>query len=481
MLSAIPCRRPSLRLKITAVFATAMALLLAGLGLFVYSRFEAGLDRSLNQSLRSRTNDVRALVMQADTGLADAGSRSLASAGGGFAQILKMDGRVLDATPSIPRRSLLSAADVARASSREVLMTSRYLAAVRGTARLLASPADAQGQRLVIVVGMSLHDRASALSDLRAVMLVGGPLALLVAAMLGYGALALSLRSVETMRREARKLSVTKPGQRLPVPRARDELSRLAETLNAMLARNEAAFQRERRFVADASHELRSPLAILRAELEVALTGEGSASELRAAVVSAMEETDRLSQLAADLLTLAQVDEGKLPIEPATVAVKESFDRIRDRFSQRSALTDRMVLASAPDELTVWGDPLRIEQALSNLVDNALRYGQGDVVLSAERRSDSVELHVADSGPGFFPEFLDVAFERFSRSDDGRTSDGTGLGLSIVQSIARAHGGEAHIANRPGGGADVSLSLPQRSRKLDGDRTQLAAAVGSAR
>jgi two-component system OmpR family sensor kinase len=479
MLEAILRRRPSLRLKITAVFTAAMALLLAGLGFFVYSRFQASLDRSLNQGLRSRTNDVRALVMQADSGLAEAGHGSLAGVGAGFAQILMTNGLALDATPGITQRSLLSAADLVRARGRAVLVASRYVQAIHGSARLLASPTEAQGQRLVIVVGTSLRDRAGALSDLRAIMLVGGPLALLVAAILGYGTSALSLRSVEAMRRQARRLTIAQPGQRLPVPAARDELSRLAQTLNTMLARNEAAFQRERRFVADASHELRSPLAILRAELDVALLGESSASELRAALVSAAEETDRLSQLAADLLTTAQADEGKLPIEPARVAIKETFDRIRHRFSQRAVRADRAILANAPDELAVWADPLRLEQALSNLADNALRHGQGDVVLFASRQSDSVELHVADSGPGFPPEFVNIAFERFSRPDDSRTSGGAGLGLSIVQSIAHAHDGDALIANRPDGGADVWLSLPlsRCSRRLDRERP--AASIGS--
>jgi two-component system OmpR family sensor kinase len=444
-----------------------MALLLAGLGLFVYERFGAGLDRSLAQSLRSRTNDVRALAMQADTGLAEAGAAARASVGGGFAQVLTADGRLLDATRNIPRRSLLGPAQLARARTGTLFVSSQTVTGV-GSARLMASPTSAQGRPLVIVVGASLHDRATALSDLCAVMVVGDPLALLLAAGLGYGASALSLRSVETMRRQASALTLARPGQRLRVPRARDELARLAKTLNAMLARNEEAFQRERRFVADASHELRSPLAILRAELDVALLGESSTGELRTALASAADEAERLSQLASDLLTLAQADEGRLPIEPATVAVGKIFERIQDRFSRRSALARRSISWSAPAELTVWGDPLRIEQALSNLVDNALRYGAGDVLLYAEAEHDRLALHVADSGAGFPTEFLDVAFERFSRSDAGRTSEGSGLGLSIVRSIAAAHDGEARAANRPEGGADVSLSLPLRPH----ERTQ---------
>jgi signal transduction histidine kinase len=227
-----------------------------------------------------------------------------------------------------------------------------------------------------------------------------------------------------------------------------------------MLDRNEAAFVRERRFVADASHELRAPLAILKTELELALTGEHPKRELRDALLSADAEADRVAQLARDLLTLAQVDAGELPIEPARLELSELAERVRQRFVTRARAEGRALLAEVPDGMTVCADPLRAEQALSNLVENALRHGAGTVTLSAACHDGTVELHVTDGGPGFPEDFLAVAFERFSRPDAGRSVEGTGLGLSIVRSIARAHGGEAHVRNRPGGGADAWITLP---------------------
>jgi signal transduction histidine kinase len=455
----------SLRLKLTFAFGAAMAVLLTGLGLFVYARFEAGLDSSLNQGLRSRANDVQALVKQADTGLAEAGGPRLSQTGAGFAQVLQPGGKVLDQTPGLPNRPLLSARDIARAGSRTILVTTQIVG-VAGPVRLLAVPVRAQDMPLVVIVGVSLQSRAVALKDLRALMLLGGPVALLLASLLGYGVSALSLRSVEAMRRQATRLSVAEPSGRLPVPAAHDELRRLALTLNGVLDRNEAAFARERRFVADASHELRSPLAVLKAELDVALIGDNSKHELRAALESANAEADRVAQVARDLLTLAQADDGELPIAPVQLRVSELVERVRERFVQRARTEHRRLIASVPDEITVHADPLRVEQALSNLVDNALRHGAGTVTLFAERHDGTVDLHVADSGPGFPESFLDVAFERFSRPDAGRSVEGTGLGLSIVRSIARAHGGEAHVANNVSAGADAWISLPETADRV---------------
>jgi two-component system OmpR family sensor kinase len=450
---------PSLRLKLTLAFAAAMAVLLTGLGLFIYARFQTGLDSSLDQGLRSRANDVRALVKQADTGLAEAGGARLSQTGTGFAQVLKPGGKVLDQTPGIPRKPLLSARDIARASSRPILISTQIVG-VAGPVRLLAVPVRAQDMPLVVIVGVSLQSHAVALKDLRALMLLGGPVALLLASLLGYGVSALSLRSVEAMRRQATRLSVAEPSGRLRVPAAHDELRRLALTLNDVLDRNEAAFARERRFVADASHELRSPLAVLRTELEVALTGDSSKHELHTALESANAEADRVAHLARDLLTLAQSDDGELPIAPAQLRVSDLLERVRQRFVQRARAEERTLVASAPDELTVHADPLRVEQALSNLVDNALRHGTGPVTLCAERHNGTVDLHVADTGPGIPEAFLHIAFERFSRPDAGRSVEGTGLGLSIARSIARAHGGEAHVTNRASGGADAWITLP---------------------
>jgi signal transduction histidine kinase len=455
-----PLARLGLRMKMTLVFAGAMALLLGALGLFVYVRVEGSLDRSLNQGLRSRADDVHALVTQADSGLRQAGGSSLASPGERFAQIVRANGSVLDATPSLPARALLSRGELLRAGTGPMLIERRTIPGPAGSSRLLAIPVRAQDQPVVVVVGASLHQRDGALADLRTVLLLGGPVALVLASLLGYAVAALALRSVESMRRRAQHISLGDPGRRLPVPPANDELARLARTLNEMLARNEVAFQRERTFVADASHELRSPLAILRAELDVALMGESSHEELRLAVASAAEEADRLSKLAEDLLMLAAADQGSLPIKREPIDVAESLGRLGERFTERARESGATLKMRASPDLQISADALRLEQALGNLIENALRHGAHAILVQAERYGDGLALHVSDDGPGFPQPFLDVAFERFTRGDRSRTAPGAGLGLSIVRTIARAHGGEAYIANRAGGGAHVWISIP---------------------
>jgi signal transduction histidine kinase len=226
-----------------------------------------------------------------------------------------------------------------------------------------------------------------------------------------------------------------------------------------MLGRLESALAHERRFVADASHELRTPLALLKAEIDVALRRRRTHDELEDALRSASEETDRLTRLAEDLLLIARSDAGALPIRREQVPASEVLDVVAGRFARLAAAKGREVEVAPPNGLVLDADPVRIEQALGNLVDNALSYGDGTIRLSARRSGDLVELHVVDEGPGFPDDFVEGAFDRFSRSDEARTGGGSGLGLSIVELIAEAHGGRACAENRREGGADVWIAI----------------------
>jgi signal transduction histidine kinase len=326
--------------------------------------------------------------------------------------------------------------------------------------RVLASPVTRNGRRLVLIVGATRSNRAETLASFRNELLIAGPAALLLACVVGYFLAGLSLRQVDSMRRRAAAISAETPGERLPVPPTGDELQRLGTTLNEMLDRLEAALDRERDFVADAGHELRTPLALLRTELELALRQGETPEELREAVRRSSQEADRLSQLAEDLLLIASSDRGRLPLRVENVDVADLFASVVNRFVWRANETGAQVHADETDGVEVRGDRVRLEQALGNLVDNALRYGAGTVRLSATAENAHVELHVTDEGPGFQPQFLERAFERFSRSDPARSRGGAGLGLSIARTIARAHGGEAHASNRGSSGADVWLDLP---------------------
>lgn len=438
-----------------------MALVLAGTGLFLYLRLKHELDDSIDAGLRSRADEVSARATQPDSGLRQRGGRSLEEGEESFTQRLDRRGRVVDASTGGAGRPLLTSQELGRAAVRTILIKNHSLGAHRDDeARLLATPVGSRGQRLIVVVGASLEDRDDALRNLSGLLFVGGPVALLLASLAGYGLASASLGPVESMRRRAAAISAAAPGRRLPVPRADDEIGRLGHTLNQMLARLEEALANERRFVSDASHELRTPLAVLKAELELALRRGRSREELERALRSAAEETDRLVRLAEDLLVIARSDQGRLPVRPARIHARQVLADVSDRFTARSHELERPVVVDAPEGLELFADPMRLRQALANMVDNALRYGQGPVRLYARESNGHVELHVSDQGPGFPPGFIRSAFDRFSRGDEGRARGGTGLGLAIVDAIARAHEGRGRAANDPRGGADVWLELP---------------------
>jgi signal transduction histidine kinase len=428
-----------------------MAIVLAAVGLFVYRRVGNGLLTSVDQTLAAQSRDELAH------------EHTDADAGGGatLAQVVAPNGTVEHAEPR-QLRSLLDRASLARALTGQRILFNEHVPGQLGEWRVLAvrDPSNAT----VAVVARSLDPRAESLDHLRHELVIFLSLALVATSLGGYALAAGALRPVETLRRRAETITAEEAAS-LPVPRARDEISRLAVTLNDMLARLQAAVEHERRFVADASHELRTPLALLRTELDLALRRPRSHDELALALRSAAEETERLSRLAEELLLIARSDQGALSIRREEVDANLLLRSVAERFASRAeALGRQFRIDPATAALEV--DPLRLEQALSNLVDNALSYGEGTVELAAEADGELVELHVRDNGAGFPPDFRDRAFDRFSRADPARGHGGAGLGLAIADLIARAHGGSAGLADRSGGGADVWLTLPRATHLM---------------
>ena len=427
--------RLPVRLRLTLAFALAMAIVLAAVGALLYVRLGDSLAEQLDESLELRAEAL-------------AGGGSLAAGDDEVvAQRLGPDGAPTESSPGLDE-PLVTPEEEARAQEDSFFFTRE----VNGEPmRLLVTP--------TLVVGASLEDREEALDELLAQLLVVGPLALLLASAAGYVLASAALRPVEAMRREAAEISGDAAGRRLPLPRARDELRRLGETLNAMLGRLQESLARERRFVADASHELRTPLALLQTELELALRHRRTPGELEEALRSAKDEVDRLARLAEDLLILARLDEGRLPLRTEEVSAGDLLEAVARHFDTRATGEGRTLEVDA-EPVSLEGDRLRLEQALGNLVDNALRYGAGKVRLEAAPNDGGVDLRVADEGHGFAPELLPVAFDRFTRRDEVRGDGAAGLGLAIVAAIARAHGGSARAANSPRGGAVVVLALP---------------------
>ncbi|HEY2957583.1 MAG TPA: ATP-binding protein [Actinomycetota bacterium] len=460
--------RLPIRLRLLLAFVAVMAAVIFAIGVFLYARVGAALDRTIDQSLRARADDVVALVHRAGPGPWRQGRDGPEQRGESFAQVLDHGGAVVDSSGPVGDRPLLGAAEAARAAATTVTVPRRRLPGSDDPARLLATPAAARdGRRYVVVVGASLEGRGDALESLVTQLLIGGPLALLLSSLAGWGLATAALRPVESMRREAEAVSAAEPGRRLTLPPTRDEVARLGATLNGMLGRLEVALARERRFVSDASHELRTPLAALRTELELALWRERTPQELEGALRSAAEETERLSHLAEDLLVLARSERGTLPVQRQRLEAAELLADVQARYSRRAAQAGRRLEVGSDAELVLFVDRLRAEQALGNLVENALRHGRGRILVRAARNNGRVELRVRDQGPGFPPEFVAHAFDPFSRGDPARPGSGAGLGLSIVDVIARAHGGVAHAENRDGG-AEVWLDLPDERQGVRG-------------
>ena len=448
--------RLPIRVRLTLAFALAVVGVLATACGFVFVQVRSDMNDAIDGALQTRmTAAISLLDRGAALGFSDAGL--LGERDESLAQLLRPDGRMAFALGAV-HVPALNGADLRRAT-RGRIVVERRLPGFDDTARIFAQPAPGRGGRLVVAVGESLTDRNEALSALVRAFVVAGSIAVVLASLVGYALATVGLRPVETMRRRAAAISLSGEPERLPLGPARDEIRRLGETLNEMLDRLRRSFERERRFVADASHELRSPIAVIKTELEGVLRSGGLGGEQREALVAAVEECDRLAALAEDLLVLARSADGRLPMRPEPLPVAGLLEGARHRFVDRAAERGRAIRVEAPADLVVMADELRMRQALANLVDNAIRHGDGDIDLRARAAPDGVEIDVTDQGAGFGPDIAARAFERFTRASESRSGDGAGLGLAIVLAIAAGHGGGAVIVEGPGG-TTVRLTLP---------------------
>ena len=452
--------RIPIRVRLTLAFALAMTVVLTAVGTFLHARMGGALAEQIDENLAARAAALSGLIRERGGAVR---REDLSGGAEELAEVVEPDGALVASSRSAARPAI-SEGEAARGASETFFVRREAVAGLEDhPLRLRVAPVRVGKRTVVLVVGASLEDRADALAGLRTQLLVVGPLALLLSSLAGYGLAAAALRPVDAMRRRAAEISAERPEERLPVPEAEDEVRRLGQTLNAMLDRLEAGLARERRFVADASHELRTPLALLRAELEIALRRRRSVAELEDGLRSVFDEVERLARLAEDLLVLARADEGRLALHREPVAAGELLETVARRFAARASVEGRAILVANGCE-EVHGDRLRLEQAVGNLVDNALRHGAGTIRLDAERRDGVVTFSVEDEGPGFPPEFLPHAFERFARAEDARTGGTAGLGLAIVDAIARAHGGAVRAGNRRGGGAVVSITVADEGR-----------------
>ncbi|MDX3354923.1 HAMP domain-containing sensor histidine kinase [Streptomyces sp. ME01-24h] len=312
---------------------------------------------------------------------------------------------------------------------------------------------DLAGQTVLIHAGASLAARESAVNTAAAAMLAGLPLLLLVVGGATWRVTRHALAPVEGIRREMAAITASEDlSRRVPEPAARDEVARLARTTNETLTALEAAVERQRRFVADASHELRSPIASLRTQLEV-----GSAHPQLLDVPGAVKDTERLQQLAGDLLLLARLDAGERPARRRV----DLGELVREEVSRRPA--DRVPIAVDVEPLReVAGSRGQLARVIGNLLDNAQRHARAGVTVTVGLRDGLVVLAVGDDGDGVPPAERERVFERFVRLDDARSRDegGAGLGLAIARDVAHRHDGTLTVGTAPTSGALFELRLP---------------------
>jgi two-component system OmpR family sensor kinase len=339
-----------------------------------------------------------------------------------------------------------------------------------GRVRFLAVRVEAAGPEISgVLVATPLSEAAFGQAELLRSMLFISPFILLGAVLVGYWLAGTSLRPVQGIMDEVEAISDGRSlHRRLPVPRSADEMARLALTVNGMLARLEQSFGSLHRFTADASHELKTPLMVLRAGVERALVHPGVPSEILQSLDETLAQINQMSEMVESLLTLARADEGRAPLAVEDCDLRDLLGDVAETtgmLGESAGITVSSEMPDTPVRLSV--DPHRIQEMLLNLVTNAIKYTPkgGRIALRLQDQGDAVVLTVQDTGIGIAPGDLPHIFERFWRADPARsrTGDrpGTGLGLAITKWIAEAHGGSITVQSRPGRGTSFSVRLPK--------------------
>ncbi len=307
-------------------------------------------------------------------------------------------------------------------------------------------------------------DVDATLRELFSLLLYSLPITLMLSVALGWFIAGRSLRPVDMITKSARQITASNLGLRLPLPQSDDELARLTTTLNDMIARLETSFAQIRQFTSDASHELKTPLAILMGELEVALRRPMREDEYRATLLSCLEEVERLTQVVQGLLDLSRAETGQVTIERAAVRFSKLVADVCDDVIVMAAKKGIDVHSTVDENIIVEGDKVRLHQAVLNVVENAVKYTpeHGSVRVELRQTDGMAILVVADTGVGIPAEELPFIYDRFYRVDKSRSTTilGTGLGLSIVKWIVDAHHGTIETLSQEGKGTTVEIRLP---------------------
>jgi len=463
----------SIRLRLTLWLSLTLAVILTASGFFWLTYLEKTLFTHADERSRLIAEDILSFhnyyhtATQIQPSCANLRDFIQSHTWGAYVQILDDRGEISCTSANLGTNRLpLDKAALLHASRGEPHYASIEQEEGRAL-RVLTYPILEQGRIFEIVqIGEPLAEIEETVDHFREVMLMWSPLVILGISLAGWFLAGRTLAPIASMNRSMHQITVENLGERLPVSDSDDELNQLAGTFNNMLARLSDSVGRIKHFTADASHELRTPLAILKGETEVALRWAKGPEELRATLVSNLEEIDRMGHIIEDLLSLAKSEAGELYLKITEFSLS---DLLQDLYLIGNHIAEAKTIAvqlhlNVEGEIRIRADQLQIHRMLLNLVTNAIKYtpAGGRVSLSLAVKNDLAFVAIADSGYGIAAQHLPHIFERFYRIDEARNREagGAGLGLAIVKSIAVVHGGDVSVTSEPGVGSTFTVRLP---------------------
>lgn len=459
-----------LRVRLTLWYGMALSLLLLIFSLVLYTVTAGGLKDQVDRSLEETADAAVRSLMQSRLGpflqFEDLSDKfpELAVLDK-FFQILSPTGRTNIKSPNIQSRDI----PLSQVALEAALEGKRTFESVRypnnPALRLVSVPVILNGTLVNIVrVGTSLQPVEETLHRLLLVLLVSLPVGLLVALGGGWFLAGRALRPVESITQAAQRIAGGDLAQRLDVPTSQDEIGRLTETFNDMIARLDASFKQVRQFGTDASHELRTPLTVLKGETELALRRTRSTEDYQLVLESSLEEIDRMTRIVDELFFLSRADLGEVKMESLPVRLDTLVEDIHRQASLLGQEPNVQVHLAQLSPCTVQGDELRLRELFLNVVDNAIKYSKpgGTVEISLSCDEKVARLSVKDEGIGIEPEALSLIFDRFYRTDAARAhvKTGTGLGLPICKWIAETHHGSIDVHSIVGEGSTFTVSFP---------------------
>ncbi|MBX7213602.1 MAG: HAMP domain-containing histidine kinase [Thermoflexales bacterium] len=457
----------SIRFRLTIYFVAAMTLVVIAVFGGMYFGIEPRLLASIDETLTDAANRS---VARTESGLPGDASRQIRLLTVAPARLLSLDGEILAADANFPIEMPLSAEMAAAARTKARRIETLQLGDVWYRVLTISVVSDDAPAAIIQVAQDIAHER-SLLADLQRLLFTTIPAAMTIAGLGGWVLAGSALAPTARVRKTV--IGIVDSGdlsRRVSTDLPSDEIGRLAATFDTLLERTEQAMARERQFTADASHELRSPLTVIKGEISVALSRERTAQAYRATLSDLELSVDEMCVMVEDMLTLTRASAKQAPtrIDPIDVGILVSQIKTRMDVIAEAKRIDLLSSQSGTRPAMVYGDRLRIQRALTNLVDNALRYTQegGRVEIRLSGDDERVHIQVVDTGIGIAADHLDRVFDRFFRADAARDRErgGTGLGLAIAKAIVEGAGGELSVTSTLGKGSTFTVSLPALAR-----------------